>query len=234
LIVGLALCAGCGGTAAGDKSRVANSCSDSTFVDALSPRLGVLESAVLVVDAGHGDVAALTAGGPALEVAARLARDTANKNRPCRPRLTRARGLVLVAAKDLSSAGHQLVLFKGAVRKGKDYSAFESQFLADYLSGSQEFHDALASLRGAGVRGLVSASDGKGIFKGAGCANCHTLAAAAARSTVGPNLDAAKPAKDVVIQVVTSGQGPMLSFQGVLSAAQIQAVADFVSRNAGK
>jgi hypothetical protein len=146
----------------------------------------------------------------------------------------KAKGLVLLAARDFSGAGHQLVLFKGAVRQGKDYSAFEAQFLTNYFSGSQEFQDALVSLRGAGVPGFVSARDGRGIFKEAGCAICHTLAAAGASGTFGSNLDAVKPAKDAVGQIVTSGLGQMPSFKGPLSAAQIQAVADFVSQNAGK
>ena len=36
-------------------------------------------------------------------------------------------------------------------------------------------------------------TDGKAIFKGAGCAGCHTLAAAGATGTIGPNLDQLKP-----------------------------------------
>jgi mono/diheme cytochrome c family protein len=80
----------------------------------------------------------------------------------------------------------------------------------------------------------VSASDGKGIFKESGCANCHTLAAAGARGTVGPNLDELKPSKSTVAGALTNGQGTMVSFRGKLSAAQIQAVADFVSQSAGK
>jgi mono/diheme cytochrome c family protein len=80
----------------------------------------------------------------------------------------------------------------------------------------------------------VSASDGKGIFKEAGCANCHTLAAAGARSKVGPDFDRSRPSKSTIVRAVTYGQGTMVSFGGTLSAAQIQAVADFVSRHAGK
>ena len=36
-------------------------------------------------------------------------------------------------------------------------------------------------------------TDGEAIFKGAGCAGCHTLAAAGATGTTGPNLDQLKP-----------------------------------------
>jgi cbb3-type cytochrome c oxidase subunit III len=77
-------------------------------------------------------------------------------------------------------------------------------------------------------------TDGKTIFATAGCTGCHTLAAAGSTGTVGPNLDDAKPSKELVIDRVTNGQGGMPSFKGQLSEAQIEAVADYVSQNAGK
>ena len=78
------------------------------------------------------------------------------------------------------------------------------------------------------------APDGKAIFAEAGCGGCHTLKAAGATGTVGPNLDDAKPSKELVIDRVTNGKGAMPSFKDSYSAAQIAAVADFVSKNAGK
>ena len=79
-------------------------------------------------------------------------------------------------------------------------------------------------------------TDGLKIFKGAGCAGCHTLAAAKATGTIGPNLDQLKPNLSVAIVAhqVTVGGGPMPAFQGKLSPAQIQAVAKYVYSNAGK
>jgi mono/diheme cytochrome c family protein len=77
-------------------------------------------------------------------------------------------------------------------------------------------------------------TDGKSIFAEAGCGGCHTLKAAGATGTVGPNLDDAKPAKDLVIDRVTNGKGVMPSFKGDYSAEQIAAVADFVVASAGK
>jgi mono/diheme cytochrome c family protein len=146
----------------------------------------------------------------------------------------KAKEFVLVATNDLLRAGHQLGLLTDAIRKGKSSGSLQSDFLGSYSGGTQEFQDALASLRQAGVPGLVSASDGRGIFKEAGCANCHTLAAAGARGTVGPNLDQGRPLKPAIVSAVTYGRGTMVSFGGMLSAAQIQAVADFVSQHAGK
>ena len=77
-------------------------------------------------------------------------------------------------------------------------------------------------------------TDGKAIFASAGCGGCHTLADAGSNGDVGPNLDEAKPSKDLVVDRVTNGQGGMPSFKGQLSDEQIQAVADYVSSSAGK
>jgi uncharacterized membrane protein len=75
---------------------------------------------------------------------------------------------------------------------------------------------------------------GKQIFTSAGCSACHTLADANARGVVGPNLDAARPSRALVVERVTNGSGVMPSFSDKLSAAQIQAVAAYVSSVAGR
>ena len=77
-------------------------------------------------------------------------------------------------------------------------------------------------------------TDGKAIFASAGCSGCHTLAAAGSTGTVGPNLDDAKPSKELAVDRVTNGQGGMPSFKGQLSEQQIEAVASYVAENAGK
>lgn len=80
-------------------------------------------------------------------------------------------------------------------------------------------------------------TDGAKIFKGAGCAGCHTLAAAGSSGTVGPNLDQLGSVLTVALvtrQVTTPPPGIMPSFKGKLSTAQIQAVAQYVSSSAGK
>jgi mono/diheme cytochrome c family protein len=69
---------------------------------------------------------------------------------------------------------------------------------------------------------------GEQVFASAGCVACHTLAAAGATGTVGPNLDDAQPPYDLVIERVTNGMGAMPSFKGQLSEQQIQDVAAFV------
>jgi cytochrome c6 len=66
------------------------------------------------------------------------------------------------------------------------------------------------------------------------CAGCHTLKDAAAKGTVGPNLDQLKPSFEVVKLQVEKGGGAMPSFQGKLTATQIDDVAKYVSDVAGK
>ena len=76
-------------------------------------------------------------------------------------------------------------------------------------------------------------NDGKAIFQ-ANCASCHTLKAANASGTIGPNLDQLKPPLARVKHQVEVGGGVMPAFKGRLTPAQIDAVAKFVSSSAGK
>jgi mono/diheme cytochrome c family protein len=76
-------------------------------------------------------------------------------------------------------------------------------------------------------------TDGKAIFQ-ANCASCHTLKAANASGTIGPNLDQLKPPLARVKHQVEVGGGVMPAFKGRLTPAQIDAVAKFVSSSAGK
>ena len=75
-------------------------------------------------------------------------------------------------------------------------------------------------------------TDGKTLFA-SNCAGCHTLAAADATGTVGPDLDEGKPDQDLVVDRVTNGKGAMPAFKGTLSEEQIDAVAEFVAQSAG-
>src|SRR6476646_3430079 len=69
---------------------------------------------------------------------------------------------------------------------------------------------------------------GKAVFASAGCKSCHTLKAAGATGTVGPNLDQLKPAYDAIVHQVEVGGGPMPAFKGTLTTKQIQHVSAFV------
>ena len=96
----------------------------------------------------------------------------------------------------------------------------------------------VASVAGAGgytTAGPIGTS-GAAIFKGAGCAGCHTLKAAGATGTIGRNLDqlASALTLSIIVKQVTNGGAVMPAFKGKLTAAQIQAVAQYVLAVAGK
>jgi mono/diheme cytochrome c family protein len=74
---------------------------------------------------------------------------------------------------------------------------------------------------------------GKQVFLTAGCTGCHTLSAAHATGTVGPNLDQVKPDYLLVTARVTLGKGAMPSFKGQLSDQKIADVAAFVVKATG-
>jgi mono/diheme cytochrome c family protein len=69
---------------------------------------------------------------------------------------------------------------------------------------------------------------GKSVFASAGCSGCHTLKAAGATGTVGPNLDQLKPPYARIVTQVEHGGAIMPPFQGKLSSKQIHDVAAFV------
>jgi cbb3-type cytochrome c oxidase subunit III len=88
----------------------------------------------------------------------------------------------------------------------------------------------------AGVPGVAAApagNDGKSVFQ-ANCASCHTLKAAQANGTIGPNLDELKPSEARAKHQVEVGGGVMPAFKGTLTPEQIDAVAKFVATSAGK
>ena len=84
---------------------------------------------------------------------------------------------------------------------------------------------------GATTGGDEAAGDaeaGKSIFAAQGCGGCHTLQAAGATGTVGPNLDDSKPSFDKAVERVTKGGNGMPAFGDQLSDEQIRNVAAFV------
>ncbi len=60
------------------------------------------------------------------------------------------------------------------------------------------------------------------------CSTCHTLKAANARGTIGPNLDQKKPTSGKIILRVMNGKGAMPPYKSILSKTQISDVAAFV------
>ena len=83
-----------------------------------------------------------------------------------------------------------------------------------------------------GGRGEGDAAAGEAVFKD-NCATCHTLSAAGASGTVGPNLDDVKPDAETVKTQVENGGGAMPAFKGQLTDQQIADVSAYVAENAG-
>ena len=114
----------------------------------------------------------------------------------------------------------------------------QTQMPANIVKGQDALDVAAYVASVAGQSGYTTSAsfasfgtNGEKIFKGAGCGGCHTLAAAGASGTVGPNLDqlASTLTVAIVAQQVTNGGAVMPAFKGKLSPAQIQAVAKYVS-----
>lgn len=94
----------------------------------------------------------------------------------------------------------------------------------------------------AGCGGGEKASDtnlpgdaeaGKQVFADADCGGCHTLRAANASGTKGPNLDTVGPGYERVVKQVTDGSPAMPSFEFKLGKDEIRNVAAFVAESTG-
>jgi mono/diheme cytochrome c family protein len=73
-----------------------------------------------------------------------------------------------------------------------------------------------------------NADAGKAIFASSGCGGCHTLKAAGAGGTVGPNLDQLKPELARIETQVYNGGTTMPPFKDSLSPQKIADVSQFV------
>ena len=82
---------------------------------------------------------------------------------------------------------------------------------ATETNGTETGEEPLTTTEAAGGA-TGDAAAGEAVFASAGCGGCHTLEAAGATGTVGPNLDEAKPEQALVIERVTHGKGVMPSF----------------------
>lgn len=94
---------------------------------------------------------------------------------------------------------------------------------------------------------IGNATKGKTLFS-TNCAACHTLKAAGAKGTIGPNLNTLVLAEATIIKQITDGgaslvgkpiqgktyQTAMTAFKGVLSTAEIEDIAAFVYNSTHK
>jgi mono/diheme cytochrome c family protein len=101
---------------------------------------------------------------------------------------------------------------------------------------------ALAAAAGlaAGIGGLTSSAHaedakpsdvvaaGRELFNSYSCNQCHTLSDAGSSGAVGPILDNPNLTREQIVNRVTNGSGPMPSFGGQLSEAEIGTIADYI------
>jgi cbb3-type cytochrome c oxidase subunit III len=130
------------------------------------------------------------------------------------------------------------IRYPGQYPTGSGLDRVPTNMPANLVRGQQlndvaEFVAANAGSQGFAEATAVSSLDGKTIFK-AKCGGCHTLADAGTTGTTGPNLDQLKPAFARTQKQVINGGAIMPAFKGVLTNAQIVAVAKYVSSHAGK
>jgi cbb3-type cytochrome c oxidase subunit III len=134
---------------------------------------------------------------------------------------------------------HDQIRFPGQYPTAQNNPDFLTANMPANLVKGQDADDVAAFVAAnAGMQGFaasqaISGANGKQIFKSK-CASCHTLKDAGATGTIGPNLDQLKPPFAVAQNQVIHGGGVMPAFKGVLTDAQIRAVAKYVSANAGK
>ena len=79
----------------------------------------------------------------------------------------------------------------------------------------------------------TAAGTGSELWNAAGCGSCHTLAASRSKGAVGPNLDTLRPTEAEVAAKVRRGSAKMPAYGKALTAAQIDAIAVYVSTAAG-
>ena len=214
--------------------------------------LGVVGAVLVLAACGGGDSPGVSEGGDLGNGREQFvsagcggchAMEAAGTNGTVGPNLDAA----FAAARD---QGFEASTFQDVVRSQIAYPGLDSQMPADLVTGQNAddvsyFVAQCAAAVGenpqcvppppagdTGGGGGGGETDGAAIFS-ANCASCHTLAAAGATGTVGPNLDEAMPPLELAIDRVTNGMGVMPSFSGTLTEDQIQAVAQYVADNAG-
>jgi mono/diheme cytochrome c family protein len=119
------------------------------------------------------------------------------------------------------------------VRFNVDVRAFRSFLTAALAIAALSLSAGCGGGDDGGTQTGVAPSGGAKIFSDAGCANCHTLKAAGAEGTSGPNLDELRPNADRVERQVRNGGAGMPAFEGKLSDEEIREVSEFVAASAG-
>ena len=148
-------------------------------------------------------------------------------------------GLLLIAMSGgPSGAGQQLMSQSRGARKAATVLFFLSALALGVLIPAAVI--AAVSNRDdipeANVSNLTeSEKHGRELF-GERCANCHTLKAANAVASIGPNLDDLRPPKDLVLDAIENGRargnGQMAG--GLYTGQDAEDVANFVAKAGGQ
>jgi cbb3-type cytochrome c oxidase subunit III len=134
---------------------------------------------------------------------------------------------------------HDQIKFPGQYPVAQDNPDYlTANMPANIVTGQDAIDVSAYVAANAGKQGFVEAqaisgTNGKQIFI-TKCGGCHTLKDAGTSGTQGPNLDQLKPPFPIVKNQVIKGGGIMPAFKGVLTDAQINAVAKYVAEHAGK
>jgi cbb3-type cytochrome c oxidase subunit III len=134
---------------------------------------------------------------------------------------------------------HDQIKFPGQYPVAQDNPDYlTANMPANIVTGQDAIDVSAYVAANAGKQGFVEAqaisgTNGKQIFI-TKCGGCHTLKDAGTSGTQGPNLDQLKPPFPIVKNQVIKGGGIMPAFKGVLTDAQINAVAKYVAEHVGK
>ena len=69
---------------------------------------------------------------------------------------------------------------------------------------------------------------GRELFNNYSCSACHALSDAGSSGSVGPDLDNPNLTRDAIVTRIEMGGGPMPSFAGQISEADIGKLADYI------
>jgi mono/diheme cytochrome c family protein len=201
-------------------------------------------TATLPSTAKSGKVAVTTAGGTATSAATLKVLPTITGVSPssAKPLATvTINGKAFVSVKTVKIAG-VTATFKAVsatkITATVPSAAKSGKIVVTTAAGSATSPTSLTVVVAAAVTGNAAA--GKSLFVST-CAACHTLKAAGAQGTLGPNLDDVPLPEQTLINAITNGgstvmtpaevakyQTTMIAYKGTLSTTQISDIAAFV------
>jgi mono/diheme cytochrome c family protein len=115
----------------------------------------------------------------------------------------------------------------GSVMPDFDESDDPDNFLEEHDLVS--IADYVASVAGTGAEPAPPASDDPQELFATTCGSCHVFSDAGTTGTTGPNLDESNVTFAAAVEQITQGGGGMPPFEGQLTEAQIEALAEYIT-----